>query len=211
LEQATKALEVAQINLDKATITSPIDGIDVTVDIQEGDYVPAYDYYPTTPIYIIDPKTMEINAQIDEIDIASVKIGQKVIISLDSIPDMSFNGIVKSIAMSPAADSQSSGVVVYEVKIGFVNSPPAEAKVGMSATVDIVTDEHQNVLQVPNRAIQYNNQGKSMINVLVNGKTETKDVQTGISDGITTEIIGGVNAGDTVIITRTPEAGLFGQ
>ncbi len=155
---------------------------------------------PTTPIYIIDPATLQVTAQIDEIDIASVKLGQKVIITLDSAPNVEYEGKVNSIAMAPVANPQNSGVVVYEVKVGFVNPPPPEVKLGMSANVDIVSTERTGVLLVPNRAIKEDSQGNPAVDVMVNKKVETRPVQVGISDGINTEITSGLNAGDTVII-----------
>jgi HlyD family secretion protein len=198
--------------LNDATIIAPIDGIAVTVNVKEGDTVPSSSINPTTPIYLIDISSMQVSAQIDEIDIPGVKLGQDVIISLDSAPDMQYAGKVKSISMAPVANPQNSGVVVYEVKAGFVNPPPPEVKLGMSATVDIITNEHKDVLLIPSRAIKEDNQGNPVVDVKVNQKIETRPVKVGISDGLNTEITSGLNAGETVIITRTTgNLGLFGQ
>jgi RND family efflux transporter MFP subunit len=208
LDQANKAVSLAQKQLNDATITSNLNGLAVTVDVKEGDTVSGLN----VPIYLVDPTTLRVSAQIDEIDVASVKIGQKVNIKLDSAPDTQYVGKVISISLAPVANPQNSGVVVYEVKVGFVNPPPAEVKLGMSATVDIISTEKQGVLLVPSRAVTTDNQGKTVINVLVNKTTETRQVQAGISDGINTEIISGLNAGDTVIVTRAASAtGMFGQ
>ena len=203
VDQATKAVTVAQTQLDDATITSPIDGVAATVNVKEGDSVLPAAYLTSVPIYIIDPNTMQVTAQIDEVDIANVKVGQKVNITLDSAPDVIYEGKVISIAMAPDANPSNSGVVVYDVKVGFVNPPPPEVKVGMSATSDIISTEKTGVMQVPSRAITEDTQGNSIVSVMVNNKVESRKVQVGISDGINTEITSGLNVGDTVIINSS--------
>jgi RND family efflux transporter MFP subunit len=212
LDQAAKAVQVAQKQLDEATIIAPIGGTALTVNAKEGDVILSYNLNPITPIYLVNLSTIQVKAQIDEIDIAGVKPGQKAIINLDSAPDVEYEGAVKSISIAPVANPQNSGVVVYEVKIGFISPPPPEVKLGMSATVDIVTSERKGILMVPSRAIKEDDQGKTVVDVMVNKKAESRQVQTGMSDGINTEIINGLNAGETVIIKRTTESlGLFGQ
>ena len=164
---------MAQKQLNDATITSPMAGTAVTVNVKEGDIIPSPGLSAIVPIYLIDPATIQVSAQIDEIDIAGVKLGQKVIISLDSAPGTPYEGKVKSISLAPVANPQNSGVVVYEVKVGFVSPPPPEVKLGMSATVDIITTERQGVLLIPSRAIKEDNQGNSVVDV--HGKSKNRN------------------------------------
>jgi RND family efflux transporter MFP subunit len=211
VEQATKAVQVAQKNLSDATVTAPIAGTAVTVDIKEGDMLPPSTISMSTPIYLIDLNSIQVVAQIDEIDIAGVKLGQKVIINLDSAPGTQYEGTVKSISMVPVANAQNSGVVVYEVKIAFSNPPPPEVKTGMSATVDVITTEHKGVVLIPSRAIKEDAQGNSVVDVMVDQKIETRPVKVSLSDGVNTEVSSGINVGDTVVITRNPQStSLFG-
>jgi HlyD family secretion protein len=210
LDQATKALNLAQKQLNDATITSPIDGTAVTVSVKEGNLVGPSSL--SVPIYLADLSTLKISSQIDEIDIASVKIGQKVIIKLDSSQDIEYEGRVNSISLAPVVNPQNSGVVVYEVKVGFANPPPPEVKLGMSATVDIISIERSGVLLAPSRAIKTNDQGQTVVDVLIGKNIESKQIQTGVSDGIETEILNGLKVDDTVIVTRTSTSlGMFGQ
>jgi RND family efflux transporter MFP subunit len=212
LDQAKKAVTVAQTQIDNATITSPIDGIAVTVNVKEGDIVSPSSALSGPPIYIIDPTTMQVAAQIDEVDIANVKLGQKVNITLDSTPNVIYEGKVNSIAMAPVSNPQNSGVVVYEVEVGFVNPPPPEVKLGMSATADIISAEKTGVLLIPSRAIREDGLGNPTVDVMVANKVETRSVQLGISDGVNTEVVSGLKAGDkVVIIPATQNSGLFGQ
>jgi len=212
LDQAKKAVAVAQNHLDAATISCPIGGIAITVNLKEGDVVSATGVLSNPPIYIIDPTTLQVTAQIDEVDISSVTLGQKVNITLDSAPDIVYEGKVNSIALIPASNLQSSGVVVYEVEVGFVSPPPPEVKLGMSATADVISSEKTGVLLIPSRAIKEDEQGKPYVDVIVDNKTETRAIQLGISDGINTEVISGLTDGEKiVIIPSTQGAGLFGQ
>jgi RND family efflux transporter MFP subunit len=212
LDQALKSAAVAQKQLTDATITSPIIGTAVTVNIKEGDMIPSPGLSTIVPIYLIDPTTIQVSTQIDEIDVAGVKLGQKAIISLDSAPNTPYQGKVNSISLAPVANPQNSGVVVYEVKVVFSSPPPPEVKLGMSATVDIITNERTGVITVPNRAIKEDSAGKTSVDVLVSQKTESRPVQLGISDGINTEIVSGLKAGDMVIINKSnSNTSLFGQ
>ncbi len=100
---------------------------------------------------------------------------------------------MKAISTTPVANPQSSGVVVYEVKIGFASPPPPEVRLGMSATVDIITSERKDALLAPSRAIKEDEQGNTQVDILVNKKTQTRQVKTGLSDGINTEILNGLD------------------
>jgi multidrug efflux pump subunit AcrA (membrane-fusion protein) len=198
--------------LNDAIIKSPIDGTAVDVNVKEGDTVPAVALLSFTPIYLVDTATIQVSAQIDEIDIAGVKIDQKVLLNLDSAPDVKYEGKVKSISLTPSANPQNTGIVVYEVKIVFAKLPPAEVKLGMTAVVDIITNERTNILLVPNRAIKEDNQGNTVVDVLVNQKVETRQVKLGIGDSIYTEVLSGLNSGETVLITRSgANTSLFGK
>jgi HlyD family secretion protein len=76
VEHAAKAVQVAQKQLDEAAITTPINGTAVTVDIKEGDTISPSGMNLTAPIYIIDTNSMQVTAQIDEIDIPAIRLGQ---------------------------------------------------------------------------------------------------------------------------------------
>jgi len=195
LEAAEQAVAEAQKQLDGATITAPFGGVVVSVGADEGDTVSVM----TTVVHLIDPATMELSADVDEIDIPSVKLGQAAIVTLDALPDVQLESKVASISLmsSPAA-----GTVVYQVKVRFDAPPPVELRVGMSATADIIISKRSNVLLVPSRAVTQDSQGKPVVKVMVNGQMEERAVVTGISDGLQTEIVDGLKEGETVVIER---------
>ena len=142
VEAVERALEEAQKQLDKVTITAPFDGVVVSVDVDEGDIVST-----TTPIvYLIDLKHMELIVRIDELDIAKVKTEQKVMISVDALPEAKLEGQVTFI--SPVA-REPVGVVLfededeeksYEVKIDFDIPENSPIRAGMSATAEIIVE-----------------------------------------------------------------------
>lgn len=195
LEVAEQGIAEAEKQLDWATITAPFDGIVVSVDADEGDTVLATE----TIIHLIDSTTLELNAEVDEIDVPEVRLNQKAIIEVDALPDIQLEGWVTSI--SPLS-TEEGGVVVYEVKIGFNAPGDFELKIGMSATADIIVHQRSNVLLVPNRAIKQDSQGNPVVKVMVDEQVEERHVVIGISDGFDTEIVDGLDEGEVVVVER---------
>ncbi|MDD4859960.1 MAG: efflux RND transporter periplasmic adaptor subunit, partial [Dehalococcoidales bacterium] len=205
--QAERSAELAQLMLDQTqkrlnevTIVAPWNGLVISVDAREGDMVapPAAGARPV--IYLLDPSSMEVNAEIDEIDIAGVKLNQKAVISLDAAPGAPFSGKVTHISMVPI--QKQAGVVAYEVKIGIDAPPEMQLRVGMSATVDIVVNERQNVLLIPNRAIKYDSLKKPFVEVTVDEQIKQLPIVLGMTDGVNTEVVSGLESG-TLIVAAT--------
>ena len=192
LEQAQQSLEHAQKQLDEATITAPFNGIVASVGADEGDTV----LTTTTIIHLIDLTSMELKVDVDEIDIPGVEVGQRVIIDVDALPDVEFEGEVTFISL---LGKEEAGVVLYEVTIGFGVPEGSGLRVGMSATADIIIDERSNVLLVPDRAIKQDSQGNPMVKVMVGEEAQGRPVVIGISDGFDTEIVDGLNEGEVVV------------
>ena len=90
---------------------------------------------PKQVISLIDPTRMELVVEVDEIDVPEVKVGQKVIITLDALPDEEFSGAVTTIFPVPL---EVGGVIVYEVEIELDVPEDSGVRIGMSAEADIV-------------------------------------------------------------------------
>ena len=206
LQQSQQSVEQAQKQLDEATITASFDGVVASVDADEGDSVSA----TMTIINLIDPDTMELEVEVDEIDIAEVKPGQRAIIEVDALPALQLEGEVASISL---LSKEIGGLVLYEVTIGFDVPPDSGLKIGMSAIADIILEERSSVLLVPNRAISQDSQGNPIVKVMVNEEEiEERPVVIGISDGFDTEIVSGLSEGDVVVIetkVKPSAPGLF--
>ena len=195
VEAAEQTVAEAQKQLDEATITAPFSGVVASVDVDEGDNVSTV----TTIVHLIDLTSIELVAEVDEIDIPGVKPGQRAIIDVDALPGAPLEGKVTSI--SPLS-IETAGVVVYEVKIGIDDSKDYGLKAGMSASADIVINERSNILLVPSRAIKQDSQGNPVVKVMVNEEIEERPVVTGISDGFDTEVLDGLDEGEIVVIER---------
>lgn len=199
VEAAAQSRDYTQRQLDKATLTVPFAGVIASVPADEGDTVLA----TTLIARLIEPDKMELRVQVDEIDIPGVTPGQRAIVKVDAWPEREFAGKVSFINLIPRKEA---GVTLFEVKIALDASDGIVFRGGMSASADIVTVERKSVLLVPGRVIRKNSQGNSVVEVSTNGQNVEKAVVTGISDGFQTEIVSGLQEGETLIENRAGES-----
>jgi HlyD family secretion protein len=218
LESAKAALAKAERNLSYATITSPIDGIVTSRDVEEGQTVASGFETPTLFTIAADLTKMQVVADVDEADIADVKEGARVSFTVDAYPDDVFEGQVSQVRLgstnSSSSSTTSTTVVTYEVVI-TADNPDLKLKPRLTANATIYTLEKENVLNVSNKALRFtpNKQvvkGYKIVDCegdskvwTVDGKTLTAHaVKTGLNDGTHTEILSGLSAG-TAIVTGT--------
>lgn len=154
----------------------------------------------TQSVGIITNPNNQITASISltEIDVVKVKAGQKVSLTMDAFPDLSFTGQVLAINTN---GQSSSGVTSYPTIIVFDNSM-ANMYPNMSVSANILIDSKNDVLTIPTSAIQTSND-ESIVKVLKDGQVSQVVVTTGLSDSTNTEIISGLNEGDTVVISTS--------
>jgi len=196
-------LDQAEAELDKAVITASFDGVVADIYIKEGQQLSAMTY--TSPaICLIDPSEIKLGGVVDEMDVSQVKLGQEATIILDALPDKEVKGRVTFI--SPASTAQA-GVVFYKTTITLEN-PDEELKDGMSATAEIVIEEHDGVLLIPNRAVQGSLE-KPWVEVVTEGQVEERQVSIGLSDGRYTEILSGLEEGEEVVLPQVSQFPMF--
>jgi len=184
-------LENARAALAQTRLTAPFTATVTEIGVREGELVGGY-----TPLATIaDLRALEIVAEIDEIDVAHVKVGQKVEVRFDAFPGERFAGILTR--LFPAASSQR-GTTVYTAIVEF-DRRDVEVRLGMGANLRILTIEKQGVLLVPNRALTSVGTRKA-VRVVAPGEPRDVIVEIGVSDGNETEIISGVNEGDQVLL-----------
>ena len=199
VDRAQVALDMANDDLGKAVMVAPFDGIVAAVNIKEGDSVSAMDYATRTIVELVDPTEMELSAEVDEIDVPIVALGQRAIISVDALPGAELEGEVTSVSQLA---NEESGLVLYKIKVSFEVPEDSGLKAGMSATADIIIAGRSDVLLVPNRAIGEDSQGNTVVQVLAGEQVEERAVVTGMSDGYDTEIISGLEEGEIVLVER---------
>ncbi len=145
------SLEKAQINLNYATIVSPINGVIVSRSVDEGQTVAASFNTPTLFSIAQDLTKMQVVASIDEADIGQVKEGNKVLFTVDAFPDDEFAGEVIQIRLEPTI---SQNVVTYNVLIDAPN-PDLKLMPGMTANLNIMVAKESNVLKIESKALRY--------------------------------------------------------
>lgn len=212
-----QTVQKAQTNLGYATITSPIDGVVLSKDVEEGQTVAASFSTPTLFTIARDLTDMQVVANVDEADIGNVRDGQRVTFTVDAYPDDTFEGRVKQVRQQ---GEEESNVVTYEVVISAPNND-LKLKPQLTASVNIYTEEIENVVSVPAKALRFSpskemmNDGEKIKDCNATNKLWIKEanilkaypVKTGITNGIRTQILEGVKEGTAVITNAKAKGG----
>jgi HlyD family secretion protein len=151
VQQAEAALRLAEVNLAHTTITSPIDGIVVSRDVNVGQTVAASLSAPTLFTIAKDLTQMQVIANIDQADIGLVEQAKSAKFSVDAFPGKEFDGEIQQMRLNP---QNVQNVVTYNVVLDVAN-PEQKLKPGMTANLTITIDERNNVLKVPNAALRF--------------------------------------------------------
>ena len=207
---AQQSVSRAKTNLGYATIYSPIDGIVISKSVEEGQTVAASFSTPTLFTIAKDLTDMQCIADVDEADIGGVKEGQRVTFTVDAFPDDVFSGTVKQVRQNATT---TNNVVTYEV---VITAPNADLKLkpGLTANVTIYTLERNGVVSVPSAALRFTPEpsiiGKRYVIKDVPGEKKlwtlegnvftAHKVETGITDGVHTEIKSGLEEGAVIVL-----------
>jgi HlyD family secretion protein len=215
------ALELARLDLDRSTIRSPIDGVVVGRNVEQGQTVAVSLDAPTLFTIAGDLSEMEIHANIDETDIGEIAVGQTAEFTVDAFPGRSF---VARVSQIRKAARVVQGVVIYTVVLQASNAGGLLLP-GMTSTVRIVVAEVGPVPTVPLASLRFvpagrsamtgdNRNGQTVWVVDRDGMPQSQEVQLGADDGRDIAVLGGsLSQGDQVITGRAtdaPERGLFG-
>ena len=188
------SLQQAQLDLENATLVAPYDGVIGAITVNVGEQVGT----GAAILVLVDKKSTRIDISVDETDITRISVGKAASISFDSIPDRPLAG--KVLGVAPTSTVQQ-GVATYTVSIAL-DDPSIILQPGMTANVNIVVADRQNVLVIPNRALK--RQGRNQtVELLVNGKTESRTIKAGLSNDQMTEVLEGLAEGDSVLIPAT--------
>ncbi|MCC6763936.1 MAG: efflux RND transporter periplasmic adaptor subunit [Deltaproteobacteria bacterium] len=205
--QAEAKLEEARVNLGYTDIVSPVDGVVVSRNVDVGQTVAASFQTPTLFVIAEDLTKMQVNANVSEADIGTVRAGQTATFTVDAYPERAFTGVVSQVRNSPL---NVQNVITYDVVIDAGNADLA-LRPGMTANVDIVTGRRENVLRVPTAALRFRppaGEGEAAaapagtaIWRLAGGAPEPVVVAPGLSDDSYTEVHGdALREGDPVVV-----------
>jgi HlyD family secretion protein len=211
LAQARAALDQSEELLSKTRILSPIDGVVIQLDLKVGETVIAgtTNIPGSTMMVIADPSETLTEVQVDEADIAQVRVGQSADIFTAAYPDTPLSGTVQSIA-SVARQTPGQASLSFLVKILLDEQDTMIIRPGMSVRADIYTQSSEETLAVPVQAVLYDEdlgedeklkdkEEQTYVFVMEDSKAVRKDVEVGISSDSDQEIVSGLKQGETVI------------
>jgi HlyD family secretion protein len=162
VNQAEAALQDARDNLEKTEYRAPVSGIVSRLNIEEGEIVVVgtMNNPGTVVMSIADLSKMEVDAEVDETDVVHVAPGQSAEISVDAIPDTTFEGTVATVGSSGRGRGLGTAdeAINFEVKVRFDHFDP-RLKPGMTADVDVATQTRDSVLTVPIQALVARSRG----------------------------------------------------
>ncbi|KPJ62385.1 hypothetical protein AMJ44_15675 [candidate division WOR-1 bacterium DG_54_3] len=195
-------LERAKTAVDNAQIVSPISGI-----VAEKAVIPGEAISPGIPVMtVVDIDNPWVEIQIDEVDIAVAKAGQRVRFTTDAFPDQEFFGRITWINKKAELKKVGGRVrldeedLVFRGKVKFEDGQKV-LRPGMSVYAEIITGEKRNVLVVPREAITLR-QGKQVVYVITGNRAWQKEVELGIKDAEKVEILKGLSLGEKVAISN---------
>jgi HlyD family secretion protein len=151
LAEAKASLDSARVDLEHTVITSPIDGMVISRNVNVGQTVAASFQAPVLFVIVNDLARMQVTCNVDEADIGKVKEEQRASFVVDAHPDDIFQGKVVQVRFNPV---EVQNVITYDAIIE-VENPELKLKPGMTATVSIITAERKDVLLIPNKAIDF--------------------------------------------------------
>ncbi|AIL32509.1 efflux RND transporter periplasmic adaptor subunit [Basilea psittacipulmonis] len=211
IKQAEIEVNTATTNLGYTKITSPIDGVVISIPVSEGQTVNANQSTPTI-VQVADLDKMLIKAEISEGDITKVTAGLPVHFNILSDPDRIYHSTIYSVdpALSTLTDdsyteSVSDTDAVYYYANILVSNEDMKLRIGMTAQTTIIIAQAENALYVPTLTLKKSG-NKTYVNVLTaDNQVEKREVTTGIHDDMNTEITSGLNEGERVISSQISE------
>lgn len=206
-EKSQSDMTKVRQNLGYATIYSPIDGVVIDREVEEGQTVASSFNTPTLFTIANDLRQMRVIADVDEADIGGVVEGQQATFTVDAFPEDVFKGSVTQVRLQPTTESN---VVTYEVVVDAPN-PDLKLKPGLTANLTIYTMQKDSVLLVPLKALRFqpenapepvadsaNPRARVLWTQSPQG-LQPVNVTTGDNDGIFAEITGDIKEGDKVV------------
>lgn len=208
IKQAKIEVKIAETDLSYTVITSPIDGVVVSIPISEGQTVNSMQSAPTI-VQVADLKKMLIKPEISEGDITKLKKGQEVEFTILSLPEKVYKAKIDSIDPATTTltddeyeESASDTEAVYYYANVIVDNKDNNLRIGMTTTNTIKVAEAKDVITIPTTAL-YKKGDKYYVRTLGEKEVvEEKEVKIGINDDMNTEIKSGLKEGEKLILTE---------
>lgn len=212
IRQTQLSVSTDEVNLGYTRITAPLDGVVVSVPVDEGQTVNAAQATPTIA-HIADLRRMEIKVEISEGDITAVKPGLPISYTILAEPDEVRKAVLTSIdpglttltdgtykSTTSTSSSTSSSEAVYYYGKALIDNSDGRLRIGMTTQTEIAVASAENALLAPLMAVSNGPGGKKSVHILTRNNTaEPREVTVGINDGIHAQILSGLNAGEKVV------------
>jgi RND family efflux transporter MFP subunit len=196
LNQAKLNLQTAQNNLAYTNLYAPISGTVLTVNNSVGDTINA----GSTFVTIADLSQSQLTIYMNSLDYSNIKVGYAANVVFDSLPNLTYTGKVTLLSpqlVTVQGNSVVEGDVVLDAKQA-AGAPPLTLPLGVTASVDIIAAQANNVVLVPVAALHQLSPNNFAVFVMVNGKPTLRTVTVGLQDGTFAEIKTGLKAGEVV-------------
>jgi len=148
---------------------------------------------------VYDLSDLQVATEVDETDIALVKVGQPADVQLDAFPGAGFSGKVRRIAVAPSSSQSAAGGVSYEVDLVLAAGGGPVPRVGMTATADIQVRQARDSLSVPGSALIGRDRGQQAVFVIEGDKVHLRDVRVSVDGDDRAAIAAGLRAGERVV------------
>lgn len=198
VKRAQAQIQVTQAGLERTVLVAPFAGIVARVTGELGEYAtPSPPGIPTPPaIDLIDDTCLYVSAPMDEVDAPKLKAGQLARVTLDALPNQIFAGKVRRIA--PYVTEVEKQARTVDVEVDFEEPPKLPLLVGYSADIEVVIERRNNVLRVPTQAIR---RGGKVLVLGADHKLQERSLQTGLTNWAFTEVTGGLNVNERVLLS----------
>jgi HlyD family secretion protein len=203
VDAAELGLERAVNDLENAVLVAPFGGLVSAVNVEVEELAPT----GLPAVSLVDPSRFEITISADEIDVAVLDVGLPVEVTVDAFPDLRLSGVVERIG--PAAVF-TEGAVAYPVVIS-VDETDTPLRAGMSATTVIMVEELENQLLIPNWVVRVDQTtGQTYVHRQIAEGLERVDIELGIRYEGSSQVLGGLEEGDVLVLVRENN-GFFGM
>jgi HlyD family secretion protein len=202
--QSLASLKQLEEQLSYTVIQSPMEGVILSRDVEKGDAVSSILVNGSTATLIMtigDIRQVYVQGKVDESDIGKVYLGQPARIKVESFKDKTFLGKVTRIA---PLGVEKDNVTTFEVRVS-IDNPGGELKANMTANAEVILEEHKNSITVPEQAVIYDKDRNASVEVPDPAQKKGRRavaIKAGISNGTRTEVLSGLNPGDTVILQQ---------
>jgi HlyD family secretion protein len=189
---AQARIDAAQATINLARLNAPFPGSITSVDIKPGDQVS-----PGSLAFRLDDLNhLLVDLLVSEVDINRISNGQEVLLTFDAILDQEYHGIVNQVAQ---AGTSEQGVVDFKVTVELTDADEA-VKPGMTAAVNIIVNQLDDVLLVPNRAVRLL-EGKRVVYILKDGSPQAVEITLGASSDTDSQVLSGdLKPGDLIVL-----------